>query len=89
MKTIIENINIKAVNSWLPENKVEVGSFSSLYGEAEIKSIVKTTGIEQIRIADSNMTSSDMCFNAAEHLLEHRLDFACHVHILTRQIRII
>ena len=70
MKTIIENINIKAVNSWLPENKVEVGSFSSLYGEAEIKSIVKTTGIEQIRIADSNMTSSDMCFNAAEHLFE-------------------
>ena len=70
MKTIIGNIDIKAVNSWLPENIVELSSFSSLYGEAEVKSIIKTTGIERVRIADDDMTSSDMCLNAAEHLFE-------------------
>lgn len=70
MKTIIDNINIRAINSWLPENDVALESFASLYGEAEIKSIIKTTGIERVRIADANMTSSDMCFISAEHLFE-------------------
>ena len=70
MKTIIGNIDIKAVNSWLPEKVVELSDFSSLYSEAEVKTIIKTTGVERIRIADDKMTASDMCFNAAEHLFE-------------------
>lgn len=68
MKTIIKDIQIKAINAWLPENNVEMLSFSEEYGEQEVKNIIKTTGVERVRIADKGMTSSDMCFNAAEAL---------------------
>lgn len=68
MKTIIKDIQIKAINAWLPENNVEMLSFSEEYGEQEVKNIIKTTGVERVRIADKSMTSSDMCFNAAEAL---------------------
>lgn len=70
MKTIINNVNIRAVNSWLPENNVELTSFASLYGEAEVNSIIKTTGVERVRVVDEKMTSSDMCYLAAEKLFE-------------------
>lgn len=70
MKTVIKNVCIKAVNSWLPETGVELTSFNSLYGVEEVASIIKATGVEKIRIADKKMTSSDMCFNAAEALFE-------------------
>ena len=70
MKTIINNVSIRAVNSWLPENNVELTSFASLYGEAEVNSIIKATGVERVRVVDENMTSSDMCFIAAEKLFE-------------------
>lgn len=70
MKTIINNVIIRAVNSWLPENKVELASFSSLYGETEVNSIIRTTGVERVRVVDEKMTSSDMCYIAAEKLFE-------------------
>ena len=70
MKTIIDNVVIRAVNCWLPERTVEMSSFNSLYGEAEVASIIKATGVERIRVADDDMTSSDMCVKSAEALLE-------------------
>ena len=70
MKTIINNISIKAVASWLPETVLDMESFFSLYGEKEVKEIMKTTGIEHVRVASEDMTSSDMCQRAAEYLLE-------------------
>ena len=70
MKTLIENITIRAVNSWLPEKNVDLTTLSPLYGEAEVKSIIKTTGVERVRIADGDMTSSDMCFNSAKALFD-------------------
>lgn len=70
MKTIINNIGIKAVNAWLPEREVDLSTLAPLYGDVEIASIMKTTGIEKVRIADSDMTSSDMCLKSAESLFE-------------------
>lgn len=70
MKTIINNIIIRAVNSWLPENSIELSSLAALYGEAEVNSIIKATGVERVRVVDEKMTSSDMCYLAAERLLE-------------------
>ena len=70
MKTIINNVDIKAISSWLPEKVLDLQSFSSKYGESEVKNIIKTTGIEKIRIANKDMTSADMCQKAAEHLIE-------------------
>ena len=70
MLTVIDNIIIKSINSWLPEKKVELSSFVSLYGEAEVNSIIKATGVERVRVVDNDMTSSDMCYHAAEKLFE-------------------
>ena len=69
MKTIIDNIQIAAVTSWLPLNNLEMTSLSSEYGEKEVASIIKATGVERVRIADKYDTSSDVCFRAAEHLI--------------------
>ena len=68
MKAILKNLQVKAINAWLPENVTEMLSFSNLFGEQEIKSIIKTTGVERVHIAADGMTSSDMCLNSAEHL---------------------
>lgn len=70
MKTIIPNIQIHSIASWLPDNNVEMSSFNDLYGEAEVQNIIKATGVERVRIADAGMTSSDMCQKAAEYLIE-------------------
>lgn len=70
MRTILNNVQVKAINSWLPKIVMEMLSFCDEYGEQEVKNIIKTTGVERVRIADKNMTSSDMCFNAAEALFE-------------------
>lgn len=70
MKTIINNVSIKSVASWLPETVLDMESLISLYGEKDVKEIMKTTGIEHVRIAVDGMTSSDMCQKAAEYLIE-------------------
>ena len=70
MKTIINNISIRAVASWLPESVLDMESLISLYGEKDVKEIMKTTGIEHVRVAAEEVTSSDMCQKAAEYLIE-------------------
>lgn len=70
MKTIIDNIQIAAVTSWLPLDNLEMTSLSSQYGEKEVLNVIKTTGVERVRIADKNDTSSDMCLRAAEYLIQ-------------------
>ena len=39
MKTIIDNIQIAAVTSWLPLNNLEMTSLSSEYGEKEVEKV--------------------------------------------------
>lgn len=70
MKTILKNVQIKAVNSWLPSNSLEMLSLGSLYGEFEVNTIMKATGVNRVRIANKDMTSADMCRKAAEALFE-------------------
>lgn len=70
MNTLINNIRISAVSSWLPEKMLDMESLFSLYGEKDVKEIIKTTGIEHVRIAPDGTTSSDMCQKAAEYLIE-------------------
>lgn len=47
-----------------------MSSLCAEYGENEVMSIIKATGVERVRIAEDNMTSSDMCYYAAKELLE-------------------
>ncbi len=70
MKTILKDINIRAICSWLPEDILDLHTLSNKFGKKDVQNIIKTTGIEQIRVAPEGMTSSDMCLNAAERLIE-------------------
>ncbi|KAA6348102.1 3-oxoacyl-[acyl-carrier-protein] synthase 3 [termite gut metagenome] len=70
MKICFDNIKIAAIASWLPQNNLEMISLASEYGEKEVEKIIKATGVERSRIADSEDTASDICFRAAKHLIE-------------------
>ena len=69
MKTIIPNVQVKAVSAWLPENRLDLKTLSKEYGEVDVQNIMRVTGADYLRIADHDMTSADMCQKAAEHLL--------------------
>ncbi|MCD8091663.1 MAG: ketoacyl-ACP synthase III [Bacteroides sp.] len=69
MKTILNGIRIKAISSWLPTHILEMQKLSSIYAEEQVNNIIKTTGVERVRIADKAMTASDMCQQAAEYLI--------------------
>lgn len=70
MEAIIENVKIAAISAWLPQNILEMSSLASEYGKSEVENIIKTTGIERVHIANEKETSSDLCFRAAENLIE-------------------
>lgn len=70
MKVVLNNVQLKAVGSWLPTNKLEMADLGKIYGDAEVANIIKATGVERARIADADMCSSDMCQKAAEALIE-------------------
>ena len=70
MKAIMPNISVSAICSCLPENTFEISSLSSIYGEKRIKRIINSTGVERVHIADEDVTASDLCIRASEHLLD-------------------
>ena len=70
MKCILNNVVIKGISTYLPKEILEMRSLIDLYGEKNVESIMKTTGVERVRVAGKNETASDMCFAAAENLIE-------------------
>jgi 3-oxoacyl-[acyl-carrier-protein] synthase III len=70
MKCLIKNIKIQAIATYLPTNILEMDSLNDLYGEDNVKMVIKATGVERARIADEKQTASDMCFEAASFLIE-------------------
>ena len=70
MNLDLENIELVAVGSYLPKRKFELRTLYEEYGEIEVEKIIKATGVESIRIADLDQTSSDMCMEAANYLIQ-------------------
>lgn len=64
----IPNITLKGIAVCLPENKVSNYN-CDLLTEKEQKLFVKTTGIENRRIADEGVCASDLCIDSAEKLI--------------------
>lgn len=71
MKCILNNIEIKAISTYLPTKILEMNSLIDLYGEKTVDSIKKATGVERVRVAGENETASDMCFSAAENMIKN------------------
>lgn len=70
MKCIINNVEIKSLITCLPEDIKEMSSYIGLYGEKEVIDTIKSSGIERVHVAKQSETTSDLCFQAAEALIQ-------------------
>jgi len=70
MKSKIYGVAIKAISCAVPKDAFQIASLSSIWEESEIRRIIKTTGIEEVRIADEKTTTADLCVRAAEAIFK-------------------
>ena len=70
MKAEFNNISISKIGTAVPKNSLDLMSLSDLGTERELKTIIKMTGISSVRVADDNITSSDLCIEAANNILK-------------------
>lgn len=70
MKCIINNVEIKSIATCLPEGILEMSSLGGKFGEKEVETTIQGSGIERLHVASTHVTSSDLCFEAAELLFQ-------------------
>lgn len=66
MKSRIDGIGIKAISVAVPQKTVNVKDYVKCRSSKNIERVIKHTGIDKIRIAENNITTSDLCLNAAQ-----------------------
>jgi 3-oxoacyl-[acyl-carrier-protein] synthase-3 len=71
METVFKNISIFGISTVVPENVLKLETLSSVYGLEDVRKIIATTGIKEVRIADNETTASDLCYQAAQHMIEY------------------
>ncbi|KAA6330057.1 3-oxoacyl-[acyl-carrier-protein] synthase 3 [termite gut metagenome] len=64
-----ERVGIKAVAACVPPKKMFNKDLGYLISEEEIEKTIHSIGIEERREAESNVCSSDLCYKAAEKLI--------------------
>jgi len=64
------NVGISAMSACVPHNVVYNRHLDYLIPRDEIEKTIQNIGIEQRRIADVDVTASDLCYKAAVQLLE-------------------
>ena len=69
-KFAYSNVEIKGLAVSVPKMVFDNRKDNPYFSEAEIENIIRKTGIEKRRIASKDVCSSDLCFSAAENLLE-------------------
>lgn len=69
----LSKISFKGLACAVPKNIVENKDYA-YHTSKENEQFIQTTGIEKRRVAPSNITAADLCFEAANHLLE-KLDW--------------
>ncbi len=65
-----ENIGIKALSAAIPKRVINNLEYTEHFPKEDVAEIVEKVGIYERRFAEENTTSSDLCFAAAEKLLE-------------------
>jgi len=65
----LHNVSIKGVSACVPRNIVENEDYA-IFEEGEAKKFIATTGVERRRIVEKGVCTSDLCFTAAEKLIE-------------------
>lgn len=70
MNHIFENVDIKSIATCLPKDILEMTSLVSQFGENEVMSTIANSGIERLHVSKDGETTSDLCFEAAEQILQ-------------------
>lgn len=65
----IKNVAIKGITACVPDNKISTYDLD-FFTEEEATTFIKTVGIENRYWAPEGVCASDLCFNAAEKLIE-------------------
>lgn len=74
-KISYNNVGIRAISACVPSKRVYNKELGYLIPEEEIEKTINSIGIEERRISDEDVCSSDLCFKAAEKLLgENNVD---------------
>jgi 3-oxoacyl-[acyl-carrier-protein] synthase III len=67
----IGGFRIAGVATCVPARVADNLDCGSEYGETEVRKVVAMAGVRQRRLSDAGVTSADLCFEAAENLLEN------------------
>lgn len=65
-----KNIGIKAMSAAVPRHTIHNYEYTEHFGAEEVKDIVDKIGVYERRFADANTCSSDLCFAAAQKLID-------------------
>ena len=65
-----KGVTIKAISACVPKNVSKNSDLGYLIPEEEIEKTINSIGIREKRIVDEDVTASDLCFKAAEKLIE-------------------
>ena len=65
-----EGVGITAIAAAVPKRVVKNREYTEVFTKEETAEIVDKTGIEERRFSDAETCSSDLCFAAAEKLIE-------------------
>ena len=65
----INNVKITGISACVPK-QMEDNEHLPILGKEEAGKFISTTGVKQRRVADSNTCASDLCYHAAEQLIE-------------------
>lgn len=68
----LDNIEVAGVSCAVPINKVETASFYKQFGRESVDNFIKMTGILETRRTKEEQTASDLCFAAAQNLIEKK-----------------
>ena len=65
-----KGVTIKAISACVPKNVSKNSDLGYLIPEEEIEKTINSIGIKEKRFVDEDVTASDLCFKAAEKLIE-------------------
>lgn len=67
-----QNVCVAGLACAVPDNKVETDSYIRYFGEETVERFKRSTGIEARYLSDGTQTTSDLCYAAAEQLMEKK-----------------
>ena len=67
-----KNISITGIATAVPTTRVRVSDFKDQFGEEYCQKFIESTGIHEFRKTLEHQTASDLCFVAAEKIIEEK-----------------